>query len=188
MNSEENSISIQDKISSLVKERGWNQEEFARITRLNRHTIRKILLGPAFKLRNATIESCARALGISVHDLHHRPLDSLLSQIRQSMIPDLGRHFQRLQDQTYQPDLKSWIERNPERARTLSSKDADELVLFQKSGNFNTSSLEAFILRLERKRRLLEKINHLKSSRHLELLEQMVDLMHQQNPVKSEQA
>jgi hypothetical protein len=104
------------------------------------------------------------------------------------MIPELGRHFQRLQDQTYQPDLKSWIERNPERARSLSSRDADELVLFQKSGNFNTSSLEAFVIRLERKRRLLEKINHLKSSRHLELLEQMVDLMHQQIPVKSEQA
>ena len=188
MNSEDNNPTIQNKISSLVEERGWNQEEFARITRLHRHTIRKILLGPAFKLRNATIESCARALGISVHDLHHRPLDLLLHQIRQSNVPELGKHFQRLQDQAYQPDLKSWIERNPERARTLSSKDADELVLFQKSGNFNTSSLEAFVIRLERKRRLLEKINHLKSSKNLEILEQMVDLMHQQSPSKSEQA
>lgn len=188
MNSEDYTPTLQNKIASLVEERGWNQEEFARITRLNRHTIRKILLGPVFKLRNATVESCARALGISVHDLHHRPLDFLLHHIRQSMVPELGRHFQRLQDQTYQPDLKSWIERNPERARTLSSKDADELVLFQKSGNFNTSSLEAFIIRLERKRRLLEKIHHLKSSKHLEVLEQMIDLMHQQAPSKSEQA
>jgi len=188
MNSEDNTPTIQNKISSLVEERGWNQEEFARITRLHRHTIRKILLGPAFQLRNATVESCARALGISVHDLHHRPLDFLLNQIRQSNVSELGKHFQRLQDQAYQPDLKSWIERNPERARTLSSKDADEIVLFQKTGNFNTSSLEAFVIRLERKRRLLEKINHLKSSKHLEILEQMVDLMHQQSPSKSEQA
>ncbi len=188
MNHEAFTPSLQNKIAALVEERGWNQEEFARITRLHRHTIRKILLGPAFKLRNATVESCARALGISVHDLHQRPLDFLLHQIRQSNAPELGRHFQRLQDQAYQPDLKSWIERNPERARTLSSKDADELVLFQKSGNFNTSSLEAFVIRLERKRRLLEKIHHLQSSKNLELLEQMVDLMHQQSPNKSEQA
>ena len=109
MNSEDNTPTIQNKISSLVEERGWNQEEFARITRLNRHTIRKILLGPAFKLRNATVESCARALGVSVHDLHHRPLDFLLAHIRQSNNPELGRHFQRLQDQAYQPGLKSWI-------------------------------------------------------------------------------
>jgi hypothetical protein len=61
-------------------------------------------------------------------------------------------------------------------------------VLFQKTGNFNTSSLEAFVIRLERKRRLIEKINHLKSSKHLEILEQMVDLMHQQSSSKSEQA
>ena len=48
MNSEDNTPTIQNKISSLVEERGWNQEEFARITRLHRHTIRKILLGLLF--------------------------------------------------------------------------------------------------------------------------------------------
>lgn len=180
--------SIQKKIATLVAERGWNQEEFARISRLNRHTIRKILLAPPFNLRNATIESCARAIGISVHDLYNRNIDSLLSLIRQATQTELGKHFQRLQDQTFQPDLKSWVERYPERARTLSSRDVDDLILFQKAGNFNTSSLEAFIIRLERKRRILEKINHLKNSKHLELLEQMIDLMHQQSPLKSDQA
>ncbi len=32
------------KIARLVEERGWNQEEFARIARLNRHTVRQILV------------------------------------------------------------------------------------------------------------------------------------------------
>ncbi len=183
---EDTNESIQKKIATLVEERGWNQEEFARTTRLNRHTIRKILLGPAFKLRNATIESCARALGISVHDLHIRTTDALVVLLRQSSLVEQGKHFQRLQDQTFQPDLKLWVERYPERARTLSSRDVDDLILFQKAGNFNTSSLEAFVIRLERKRRILEKLSHLKNSKHLEMLEQMIDLMHQQSLLKSD--
>ena len=31
------------KIAKLVEERGWNQELFARISKLNRHTVRQIL-------------------------------------------------------------------------------------------------------------------------------------------------
>ena len=47
------------KIARLVEERGWNQEEFARIARLNRHTIRQILVdGGSRRLRNATISAC----------------------------------------------------------------------------------------------------------------------------------
>ncbi len=49
------------KIARLVEERGWNQEEFAGITRLNRHTVRQILLAGDRRLRNATISACARA-------------------------------------------------------------------------------------------------------------------------------
>jgi putative molybdopterin biosynthesis protein len=58
------------RIARLVEERGWNQEEFARIARVNRHTARQILLQTAGRsLRNSTILACARALGLSVEDL-----------------------------------------------------------------------------------------------------------------------
>src|SRR5271166_2541064 len=58
------------KIARLVEERGWNQEEFARIARLNRHTVRQILVeGGSRTLRNSTISCCARALGLSVSEL-----------------------------------------------------------------------------------------------------------------------
>ena len=52
------------KIARLVEERGWNQEEFARIARVNRHTARQILLGSADRsLRNSTILACAALWG-----------------------------------------------------------------------------------------------------------------------------
>ena len=45
---------LANKIARLVEERGWNQEDFARISKLNRHTIRQILQGgPKRRLRNA---------------------------------------------------------------------------------------------------------------------------------------
>jgi transcriptional regulator with XRE-family HTH domain len=72
------------KIRRLVEERGWNQEEFARIARLNRHTARQILLpGPQRKLRNATILACARAFGLSVSELRDQPLERLLPRMAQ---------------------------------------------------------------------------------------------------------
>ena len=51
------------KIARLVEERGWNQEDFARITKLNRQTIRQILLNQGRKPHNATVQCTAgRAL------------------------------------------------------------------------------------------------------------------------------
>src|SRR5436305_15352420 len=70
------------KITRLVQERGWNQEEFARIARLNRHTVRQILHpGGRRRLRNATISACARALGLSVNDLRTHPLEQPLPRL-----------------------------------------------------------------------------------------------------------
>src|SRR6516225_6429458 len=70
------------KIARLVEERGWNQEEFARIARLNRHTVRQILhKGSGRRLRNATVSACARALGLSVNDLRTVPLERLLPRM-----------------------------------------------------------------------------------------------------------
>src|SRR3954452_3547940 len=69
------------KIARLVQERGWNQEDFARIANLNRHTVRQILLGQGRRLRNATIQACARALGLTVSELRSMPLERLLPRM-----------------------------------------------------------------------------------------------------------
>src|SRR5262245_14917684 len=70
------------KIARLVEERGWNQEEFARIAGLNRQTVRHILLQhDGRKLRNATISACAKALGLGVSELRTLPLERLLPRM-----------------------------------------------------------------------------------------------------------
>src|SRR5205807_4624825 len=75
---------LANKITRLVEERGWNQEEFARIARLNRHTVRQILLNGERRLRNATISACAKALGLSVNELRTQPLERLLPRMSAS--------------------------------------------------------------------------------------------------------
>src|SRR6516225_126533 len=73
---------LASKINRLVEERGWNQEEFARIARLNRHTVRQILTpGGQRRLRNATVSACARALGLNVSELRSVPLEKLLPRM-----------------------------------------------------------------------------------------------------------
>jgi len=120
------------KIARLVEERGWNQEEFARIARVNRHTARQILLGSADRsLRNSTILACARALGLSVSDLRARPLEKLLPLMRDAQPSDGEAGLRRLHDQATQPELVAWLERNPDRARRLSADDRDELLALQ---------------------------------------------------------
>ena len=46
------------KIARLVRERGWNQEEFARGADLNRLTVRGIFQGGERRLHNATVGAC----------------------------------------------------------------------------------------------------------------------------------
>ncbi|MSR32309.1 MAG: hypothetical protein EXR99_12475 [Gemmataceae bacterium] len=170
---------LREKISLLVRERGWNQEEFARLARLNRHTVRRILQDPLLKLRNGTVESCARALGYSVHELTTAPVDALLCQVRTEATEEAGRRLSSLRENASHPELKAWIERHPERAAALPPTEIRELLAFQKAGNFTAPALEGFINRLERRFRLMEKIQVLARTRHFDLLEQLVDLMFQ---------
>src|SRR6266487_3710853 len=82
MNDINPAISLVAKIARLVEEKGWNQEDFSKISGLNRQTIRQILQPSGDRsLRNSTVQKCARALGLSVNDLRTLPLERLLSRI-----------------------------------------------------------------------------------------------------------
>src|SRR5258708_6810788 len=110
--SENGSSLLTAKIARLVEERGWNQEDFARISNLNRQTIREILQqNNDRRLRNATVSACARALGLPVSDLRTQPLERLLPRMRSQQSTD-GAVERRLYDQATQPELVSWLERN----------------------------------------------------------------------------
>lgn len=175
------------KIARLVEERGWNQEDFSRIADLNRQTVRDILQGTSDrKLRNATVGSCAKALGLSVSELRDWPLDRLLprmhhaahSSARAAGDADPGRR--RLYERATQPELVAWIERNPDRAAGLTEAESDELLSLQGTGGPLTSlGVEHFVGLITRKRRLIEQVEAIAGTEYLDLLEQLVGLMYE---------
>lgn len=168
------------KIARLVEERGWNQEEFARVSRLNRHTIRQILVeGGARRLRNATISACARALGLSVSELRAQPLDKLLPRMRDTHPAQGDGHLKRLYNLASQSELLAWLERNPDRSRQLSAEDVDELLAFQDAGTLTAFGVEGFVERLERRRQLIQRIHVVARTEYLDLLEQLVTLLYE---------
>ncbi len=166
------------KIAGLVEERGWNQEEFARTTGLNRQTVRDILqLDGSRRLRNGTILRCARALGVSVNDLHRLPLERLLDLNRRPAAPwRQGLSY----DRATQPELSSWMARQPERARGLTAGEMDELLSLQGTGGpLTPAGVEHFVNLIERKRRLMDRIHAIAGTEQLDLLEKIVEVLYQ---------
>jgi hypothetical protein len=176
----DNPAALAEKITRLVQERGWNQEEFARIARLNRLTVRHILQEGKRRLHNATVGACAGALGFTVSELRDLPLEVLLTRLRNigPEIHDQARR--RLYEQATQPELLAWIQRNPERAGKLSPADLDELLSLQGTGGPMTAfGVEHFVDLIERKRTLKEQVDAIAGTEYLEVLEKMVGLMYE---------
>jgi transcriptional regulator with XRE-family HTH domain len=166
------------KIARLVEERGWNQEEFARIANLNRLTIRNIFLGGRRRLHNATVSACARALGLTVADLRTLPLERLTARMSAKPLQPLDPR-KHLFDQATQPELVAWLERNPERAAQLTAEERDELLSLQGTGGPLTAfGVAHFVELIERKRRLMEQVAAIAGTEYLDLLRQFVELLY----------
>ncbi len=165
------------KITKLVEEKGWNQEDFARISQLNRHTIRQILSGgPKRKLRNATVSQCAEALGLTVNELRTLPLDRLLLRIH-GKAPADDEALKKLYDRATLPELTNWLERNQERAAQLRPDEIDELLEMQApSGPMERLGVEHFVELIERRRKLLAQVRMIAGTEYLECLETVVGL------------
>ncbi len=169
------------RIARLVEERGWNQEDFARHASLNRQTVRQILMpNGSRRLRNATVSACARALGLSVNELRHQPLERLLPRMHSPLPGEDGDgKVRRLYEAATQPQLQSWLERNPERARQLTDEEIDELLSLQGTGGPMTGvGVEHYVGLLERKRKLLQQVHAVASTEYLDVLEKVVGLMY----------
>jgi len=185
---EESAPTLVGKIARLVEERGWNQEDFARITQLNRQTVRHILMqNGRRRLQNATISACARALQLSVSELRDRPLEQLLVRMRNSECgmrrwePDANSAF-RIPHSAFlfQPELQAWIEANSERARRFTAEELDELISLQGTGGpLTPAGVEHFAAIIERKRRLLQQVHAVAGTEYLELLEKFVGLLYE---------
>lgn len=175
-----NTTEIIQKIARLVEEKGWNQEDFAKMTGLNRQTIRQILHPTGDRrLRNNTIAACAKALDLTVHDLRSLSLERLLLRINRKQAPGENENLQRLYAQASQPELRAWLERNPQRSQQLTPEEMDELVALQGSGGALASfGVEHFVSQLERRRELVEQVKAIASTEYIDLLEQMVGLIY----------
>lgn len=162
------------KIARLVEERGWNQEDFARRAQLHRLTARHILQGNVRRLQNATVQACAQALGLSVHDLRSQPLETLLR--RMSAPTTDVRDY----EMAMQPELRTWLERNPDRASQLSAEELDELLSLQGVGGPLTPfGIAHFVERIERRRKLVEQVVTIAGTEMVDLLEQFVALLYE---------
>jgi transcriptional regulator with XRE-family HTH domain len=169
---------LANKITKLVEERGWNQEDFARATQLNRHTIRQILNGgPKRRLRNATVSQCAEALGLTVNELRTLPLERLLPRMHGKPPAD-AEALKLLRETAALPDLVNWLERNTERANELRPDEITELLEMQAPGGpLERLGVEHFVTVLERRRALVHKVGHLARTEFVDSLEVIVGLM-----------
>lgn len=179
------------KIARLVEEKGWNQEEFARIARLNRHTVRQILLGgPARRLRNATVSQCADALGLTVSELRNLPLERLLPRMHGKPPAD-EEAMKLLYDRATLPEFTNWLQRNQTRAAELRSDEIHELLELQAAGGpMERLGVEHFVELIERRRQLLCQVRLIAGTEYIDLLEQFVGLVFEKvnngRPVKAE--
>lgn len=171
--------SLPGKIARLVEERGWNQEDFVRVTQLNRQTVRSIVgENGGRRLRNATIRACAQALGLTVNELRTLPLERLLPRVTIGNPAVPNGTQSRLYERVTQPELLAWMERNPQRAQRLNAEEIDELLSLQGTGGPLTNfGVDHFVEHIERKRRLVEKVHAVAGTEYLDLLEQFVELL-----------
>ena len=172
-------IELANKIARLVEERGWNQEDFARISKLNRHTVRQILHGgPKRRLRNATVSQCADALGLTVSELRNLPLERLLPRMHGKPPAD-EEALRLLYERAALPDLLNWLERNKDRAAEMRADEIQELLDLQAPGGpLEKMGVENCVDLLERRRKLACQVREIAGTEFLELLEQLVSLMY----------
>jgi transcriptional regulator with XRE-family HTH domain len=169
---------LANKIARLVEERGWNQEDFARISQLNRHTVRQILHGgQKRRLRNATVSQCAEALGLTVSELRNLPLERLLPRMHGKPPAD-EEALKLLYERAALPDLVSWLERNKDRAAELRPDEVQELLDMQAAGGpLEKLGVENFVDLIERRRHVVCQVREIAGTEYMDLLEQVVQLI-----------
>ena len=167
------------KIARLMEERGWNQEDFARIANLNRHTVREIVKnGGGRRLRNATVSQCAEALGLQVNELRDLPLERLLPRMHGKRLSEEEGGLRRLLERAKTSDFVAWLEANKDRASQITPDEADELLMMEgPHGVISRMGVEHAIELIERKRRLMRRVALIASTEQLDMLEQFVGLL-----------
>jgi transcriptional regulator with XRE-family HTH domain len=171
---------LANKIARLVEEKGWNQEDFARATRLNRHTVHQILHGgPKRALRNATVGCCAEALGLTVNELRNLPLERLLPRMHGKPADD-EEALKLLHERAKLPELIAWLDRNRDRAASLRPDEVQELLEMQVPGGpLEKVGVEHCVELLERRRQVVCRVKEIAGTEYFDFLEQFVKLVYE---------
>jgi hypothetical protein len=83
-------------------------------------------------------------------------------------------------EEATQPELRAWLERNPDRAQHLNGEEIDELLSLQGTGGPLTAfGVEHFVELIERKRQLIQQVHAIAGTEYLDLLEQFVALLYE---------
>jgi len=171
---------LANKIARLVEEKGWNQDEFARFSRLNRHTVHQILHGQQKRqLRNKTVSQCANALNLTVSELRTMPLERLLPRMNGKPPAD-QEALDLLYERVALPDFVAWLDRNRDRAAELRPDEVQELLDMQGPGGpLAKLGVEHCVDLIERRRRVQCRVRDIACTEYFELLEQFVQLLHE---------
>jgi transcriptional regulator with XRE-family HTH domain len=171
---------LANKIARLVEEKGWNQDDFARASRLNRHTVHQILHGKQKRhLRNKTVSQCADALNLTVNELRTMPLERLLPRMHGKPPAD-EEALKNLYERAALPDLVAWLDRNRDRAAELRPDEVQELLEMQGPGGpLAKLGVEHCVDLLERRRRVQCRVRDIACTEYFDLLEQFVQLLHE---------
>jgi hypothetical protein len=115
-----------------------------------------------------------------VGDLMNLPLDRLLLRMSNPPVKDGEAHLRHLYDRATQPELQAWLDRNPDRARLLTTDEIDELLSLQGTGGPLTSiGVEHYVQLIERKRQLIQQVHTIAGTEYLEILEKLVGLLYE---------
>ncbi|CAN5321612.1 hypothetical protein BH10PLA2_BH10PLA2_05640 [soil metagenome] len=167
---------LRSRIATLVRERGWCQNEFARQAGLSLQTAHEILEGLSpRRLQNRTVFGCAQALGMSVSELRSE------AELR----PGIVNHSATLAskaawryDLATQPQVKQWLQNAHSEASRYTLEEIEELLSIQGTGGpLTAEGLEAARALLDRKRELLRRVHAIAGTEYLDLLEDMVGLL-----------
>ena len=76
------------------------------------------------------------------------------------------------------PELRVWLDKNPDRAGQITLEEADELLRLEgANGTLSRLGVETGIELIERRRRLMRRVATIANTEHLDLLEQFVGLL-----------
>jgi DNA-binding transcriptional MerR regulator len=115
-----------------------------------------------------------------VNELRQLPLERLLPRMHSPPSAESPPNQRRLYEEATQPELLSWIERNPERAQQFTPDEIEELLSLQGTGGPLTAfGVEHYVEVIERKRVLVRRVNAIAGTEYLEFLEKFVELLYE---------